>query len=330
MTGYNSLLAQFSPHKAVLVFLTDFKLTEKHTNTLLSSASRYSTVVFNIDFDYSKVLELLCCLKKQKKTAVFVCYFLKHASIIKGHSLLETNNNYSFARVELPIIDFSPSLEQIFYIHHVIDRSDYQRQSITAKRLFRYLQESVPYSITIKTTGELTINDRIPLFELYGPLGKGEHRILPGGEVAYTGSSINGTFTINGALLATPLHPRGHDLAQRITTLSKHIPNDPITLMIKNGIIHHWTSVGGLHRQITTILNSRLYYRITEVGFSFNFAVKQFIHNWPASSNEGHPGVHVAIGGDPDPDEKNVHKELIHVDFMSTNTSVKINNNIFS
>jgi hypothetical protein len=52
------------------------------------------------------------------------------------------------------------------------------------------------------------------------------------------------------------------------------------------------------------------------------------VEPWPAASNEGVPGVHVAVGGDPE--QANASLGLgVHVDLISTSAKVSVNSASF-
>ena len=143
--------------------------------------------------------------------------------------------------------------------------------------------------------------------------------------MAYTGSAINGYIVIDGAFLAVPNSKEATELSKELMQLSKHLQNHPLTLEISDGRIEHFfTKDEELYRAFGKLTLFDSYKIITEVGISFNEACKEFINDWPAASNEGRPGVHIGIGGDPDPNsETNV--PLVHLDMMAMTSSISIN-----
>lgn len=237
-----------------------------------------------------------------------------------------------FARVELPCRELNFSAAHAGHLLDVISRADYAEQDRLADLFFALLGICVPYEVSVRTSGALlTVRDSRPWFQLAGRLQDGEQRILPGGEVAYTGSSIDGTLIIDGAILATPQLPQAAPLAGSITQQSIRVAHDPLTLHITSGRITAVTSAGPSAGWLNELLDAEAYREVTELGISFNRACASYIHDWPAASNEGRPGVHIAIGGDPAPDTNRDSATgcLVHVDLMSASTEVLVNGRLF-
>jgi hypothetical protein len=78
------------------------------------------------------------------------------------------------------------------------------------------------------------------------------------------------------------------------------------------------------------LLKDHRYREVTEVGISFNRAC-DFTYAWAAPSNEGRPGVHIALGGDADPDHSAASRlaGMVHVDLMAATTKVEVNRRVF-
>jgi hypothetical protein len=127
--------------------------------------------------------------------------------------------------------------------------------------------------------------------------------------------------------LAIPQWPEGEKQAVRFQSLGELLASDPLTLEIKEGVIEHFWSKNKLSSELFgDLFTKNKYQSVTEVGISFNRACSEFIHDWPAASNEGRPGVHIGIGGDPDPEtDGGDDRTLVHVDLMAANCSVTVN-----
>jgi leucyl aminopeptidase (aminopeptidase T) len=135
----------------------------------------------------------------------------------------------------------------------------------------------------------------------------------------------------DGALLATPQRPEAAEAAAQLAQISGRLPEDPVTVHIKAGQVTAITSEHGLADELVAITPLDRYGKITEVGISFNRACHPFVYEWNAASNEGRPGVHIAIGGDPDPEQKEYARaaKLVHLDLMAATTHVSINGHGF-
>jgi hypothetical protein len=88
---------------------------------------------------------------------------------------------------------------------------------------------------------------------------------------------------------------------------------------------------GGPAQALAELLEHDAYRTVSEVGLSFNRACARYIHDWPAASNEGHPGAHIALGGDPEPKGDRPHGPvpIVHVDLMAANAAVTVNGRRF-
>jgi hypothetical protein len=99
-------------------------------------------------------------------------------------------------------------------------------------------------------------------------------------------------------------------------------------LFIKSGCLVKVEGDGSLPSLLNDLSSEGGYDILTEVGISFN-RVCSFVHDWPSASNEGRPGVHVAVGGDPEKESKEIGKSLVHLDMMSSATDVEVNRRTF-
>jgi hypothetical protein len=236
-----------------------------------------------------------------------------------------------FARLELPWHEMGFQPEQASLLLGVVMAADYGEQERIAGRFFDLLSRRTPYEVCIRTRGAtLTLQDVAPWFDLGGRLQPGDERILPGGEVAYVGAAIAGTFTVDGAILATPQLPRAAPLARRLLPLSAHLAEAPVTLCIDRGRVERVSGGGAGGELLSTLLEEDAYRTVTEVGISFNRACVRYIHDWPAACNEGRPGAHIALGGDPDPEAaQGTTQALVHVDLMAATSDVSVNDQVF-
>jgi hypothetical protein len=269
----------------------------------------------NTETDYVSV-QALTCTEPGLKTAVAVS-----DAMVRG----------DYARLELPWRQSGFNTGQATALLEVVQCADYYEQETVADLLFRLLGRRRPYDVIVRTLrGELRVHDIRPWFELAGRLRSGEQRILPGGEVAYVGESVDGTFTVDGAVLAVAQRAHAAADAARIQPASASLRASPITLEISAGRI---TEVAGGDTSavaLRNLLKQDAYQTVTEVGISFNRACGRYIHDWPAACNEGHPGVHLGVGGDPDPNvDKGAAAALVHVDLMAANTEVLVNGQLF-
>lgn len=212
----------------------------------------------------------------------------------------------------------------------VVLKADYGEQERIATRFFTLLAARVPYEVTIRTSGGIvTIADRRAWFDLAGKLRDREKRILPGGEVAYTGDRIDGSFVADGAILATPQAVPAASDAIRLGRCSVGLARNPLRIEIRCGRVvaaSGGTAAAELKRLFA--LDAR-YRNVTEVGISFNRACRTFVHDRPFAANEGRPGVHLALGGDPDEAERGEGTPLVHADFMAANCAVSVNDHPF-
>lgn len=234
------------------------------------------------------------------------------------------------ARLELPSREVGYRPEYAAEMMEVVLSADYQQQDLASGIFFEFLGTRRPYEVEIKTGQAcLKIADTAPWFQLAGRLGDGESRILPGGEVAYTGSRIEGTFRVSSGLLATPQRPAAAPLARDLTFWSRHLSAHPVELEIRGGVVERVRGEGGPAAALRALLEHPPYRTLTEVGLSFNAACHTLIHDWPAASNEGHPGVHIGLGGDPDPEDLTPGPPLVHLDLISRETTVTVNSHRF-
>lgn len=212
----------------------------------------------------------------------------------------------------------------------LVSRTDFAAQGHIADRFYALLERARPYTVQIETPGgRLVVEDDDRWFNIAGPLIDGDVRGLPGGEVAYAGREVSGSFVIDGALLASPLghEPRTEALADQVNALSARIPSDPLTVVVERARVRSVTSRGPLARELMALLHRPVYQVVSEVGVAFNQAASRFIYDWAAPSNESRPGVHIALGGELDAERRTEEFAwgLLHVDLMAATTRVSVN-----
>lgn len=212
----------------------------------------------------------------------------------------------------------------------VVMNADYGEQDRISDEFFKHLESNIPYCVVIRTRerAEMVISGQAAWFHLAGRISAGESRALPGGEVAYPGDEIQGSFTADGALLPSPEEARVGPAAARIHPLSRKFSRHPVRVHIDRGRVVRFEGDAGVVAPLQQLLRrDERYSQVTEVGISFNRACRRFIHEWPAASNEGRPGVHIGIGGDPD--RRTTHGDgrgpLVHIDLMAASSSVWVN-----
>jgi hypothetical protein len=260
-------------------------------------------------------------------------------TLSSGHSGFDASQAFfrrirrgDFTRLELPCREMGFEPGQANTLLGVVERADYIEQDTLSDVFFSMLEGRSPYRVEVETPGSLlVIEDSRPWFQLGGRLREGEVRILPGGEVAYTGDGVHGTLTVDGALLATPTRPAAAPRATELGALSARLAEEPVQLDIQGGRLVGIRSQGALGETLWRLFDHEAYRKLTEVGVSFNRACAQFVHDWPAASNEGRPGVHIAVGGDPEADgvREGLQQPVVHVDLMAARTLVRINGEVF-
>ncbi|MFF2363695.1 hypothetical protein ACFVU0_13380 [Streptomyces sp. NPDC058122] len=333
-TGYSTLMCRSDePHHTV--FLHDFPLSDTMVASLRGDLADAPTTVHFVALD-GDAGTVLAALREAgiDPAADYVSIQLLTPSFDNAEAarkVFEHLPHGDLAKIDLPLGDeFAP--ERAEYLIDVIRRSDYREQADVADRFYRLLSSRRPYRVGITTReGSLEITDDSGWYQLAGPLTPKEARLVPGGEVAYVGGAVSGTFTVDGALLATPQRPEAAEAATAMAALGGRLSKDPITLHIEAGRVTAVTSRGSLAQELIALTPLDRYGTITEVGISFNRACHPFVHGWNAASNEGRPGVHVAIGGDPDPELKDWARaaKLVHLDLMAATTEVEINGHTF-
>lgn len=254
----------------------------------------------------------------------------RHDTYARCARLFHGRSNVDMARLELPIARLGFQSAHVDYLLGVLEASDFHEQQRYSDAFFERLELRSPYTVEILTPGaRLVVSGSGPWFQLAGPLTAGEIRILPGGEVAYTGDDVSGTFVVDGTLLATPQGTEAADDAAALQRLMRDVVGDPLTFTIERGRIVDVQSSGGLAARLRPLLSRPTYSKLVEVGVSFNRACRKLICDWPASSNEGFPGAHIGVGGDPAPDEPASKEALVHIDFISANARVLVNQRPF-
>lgn len=253
------------------------------------------------------------------------------AGLDLANGLFGTLRRADFARLELPWREMGFRSEQASFLLGVVIDADYGEQERIAALFFGLLERQSPYEVIVRTPGAtLTVRDTAPWFDLAGRLQRDESRILPGGEAAYVGSAIEGTFTVDGAILASPQRAQAAGFAARLIPVGAELASSPVTLHVCDGRVERITGAGAGAAVLSDLLNEEAYREVTEVGISFNRACARYVHKWAAACNEGRPGVHVALGGDPDPEaDKHAAGALLHIDLMAATTEVTVNERLF-
>jgi hypothetical protein len=332
--GFSGLLANVGDVRRHCLVLSDFPMPPSQLEQLRAELSPSGVPVYAMRAELG-VDDLLQALEDagvdtQSDYIWIQSIFLTQACQLKGSALLGRLAHADHTKIELPG-SASGAADRARRMLEVVSSADYDEQEQLSQRFFQLLSLATPYQVDVLTAGgHLRIDDDRPWFQLAGRLGGKEERALPGGEVAYTGSRVSGTFVVDGAILATPSSGPSEARAEKIVRLSAHLRDEPLTVHIHSGRVTDITSNGSLARNLLGLLNLEDYRVLTEVGVSFNRACGDFIHEWAAPSNEGRPGVHIALGGDPDPTETiSADRELVHVDLMAATTSVAVNRQLY-
>jgi len=330
MNGYLGLLnVQVQPHWTV--FLLDFDLPTQDIIRLTNQvkAGQTTPLVVRINGGFESALKTMRSAGVNEQSG----YVSLHAIISNYDSSRTVKKLYNFlprrdlARLVLPFRGYGFRAEFGSYLTRVVSEADYEQQQQIADRFFQLLGRNLPYNVRIESGGEtLTIQDHDAWFDLAGPLHEKRIRMLPAGEVAYTGDRINGAFVADGSLLATPEDITVVAEAQQLSAFSAELPNQPLRLEITAGKVTKVTG-GSAAVAVQQLFSKDPRYRtVTEIGIAFNGACRHFVYDWPAASNEGRPGVHVGIGGDPDRREARKRSDpLVHLDFIAGNCEAFVN-----
>ncbi len=333
--GYRALLnLQEQPHWTV--FLSDFELPAADIKKLKRELERVPTqlIFLTIEDGIDLIMEKLVTtgVDPARDYISIQGLVLQQQNVSLLDEIYATIPRRDMTRVELPLPEcgFRPAFAS--QLLKVISEADYSEQEWISNRFFRRLAEHTPYRVTVDTRdGRLQITDDWPWFENAGPLEESETRIIPGGEVAYAGNAINGTFVIDGAILPLPEHPDAADDALQIQWLSGELHRYPLRAEIRDGYVVDLVGAGRPQAAISELLDRNpRYRRVTEVGISFNRACHTFIYDWPAASNEARPGVHIGLGGTITPDDHDRQLEpLVHIDCIAANCQVLVNGHPF-
>ena len=332
--GFRGLL-NLSEDRHVTVFLSDFDLPEVdaasiladldggHTRALFSrldagvDALRAALADAGVQTDRDYIsLQVLACTE---------------AGLLVANEFVGALGRGDFARLELPWRESGFQREQASALLRLVMDADYAEQERIAGMFFDLLGERSPYEVIVCTPhARLTIHDTAPWFDLGGRLSPGERRILPGGETAYVGAATNGAFTVDGAILAVAQRPHAAAEAARLLPLGEQVEKSPLTFHIQNGRVERVAGAGLGFDLLSELLEDEAYRTLTEVGIAFNHACARYEHRWAAAGNEGRPGVHIGLGGDPDPEtDKGAAKALVHLDLMAATTEIIVNGRLF-
>lgn len=251
-----------------------------------------------------------------------------HLQLAELDRLHEAHPAAAIARIELPCPDLGFEVWQANAMLDVVFTADYGLQRQAADLFYSYLDRK-RYEVQIETrTGSLLIRDDLPWFDLGGPLVDGEKRILPGGEVAYTGDAVSGRFCADGGLLATPVRAGGNIKAAHLSRLSASLTADPLDIVVEDGQVVRFESSGPNAARFQALLAEPQYRAVTEIGISFNGACHRLVHDWPCAANEGYPGVHLGLGGDPEA-ARDMPEDAVHLDLIAHRVSVVVNGRVF-
>lgn len=337
--GYASLLTpRGDPHW--VLFLFDFAFERRLEERLRSQfpGRPYRLLFMEIEptaVDYVSILSFLISegldpTGSHVSVQLFHCTYEGYEA---GATIARMFKKYDLCRVELPLTQMGFRSEHASATAEIICQSNYIAQDQAAGLFYSHLSAQVPYRVDLITEGEhrLFVIDTEPWVQIAGPVEPREWRLLPGGEVAYTGERVEGLFTVDGAILPTPQSTAAAPLARAIFELSRHVAHDPITLEIRGGQVVEWRSARGLARQLQGLLKADGFRQLTEVGVSFNQACRDFTHEWPCPANESHPGVHIGIGGEPAPSKGGAPDPMamVHIDLIASTGSVLVNDRNF-
>jgi leucyl aminopeptidase (aminopeptidase T) len=259
------------------------------------------------------------------------CWATCFASHQQSLKLLSQLRRFDFSRLEFPAQEVLPyESNHLESLLGTMLASNYKVQDAKIEEFYTGLARRKPYEVEVHT-GEgniLRVQDSAGWFQLGGSLIEGESRILPSGEVAYTGAKINGRFTADGTLLAAPQRSSVASIARRLSHLRGELSSAPLTFTIADGKLTGLEGNGELYEFLGELLETPSYREVVEVGIGLNQACRQFVESWPSPANEAHPGAHIALGGDPDPGQPD-REVAVHIDWMAANSRIIINGEVF-
>jgi hypothetical protein len=321
-----------TPHSTVVI--ADFTLDGILRQRLLEEARSIPTRLVIVE-DWPSTASLDAAIRAygvdpQRDYVSLLVLSRFHASFRAARKFFDTVPRGDFSRLELPPEELGFTPARATWLLGVALDARFDQQDELADRFFGLLEEHTPYQVEIRTAGGVAlIRDDRPWFQLGGRLSMGEVRILPGGEVAYTGGSVDGIFRVDGALLATPQRVEGIPLARSLIRHSACLAAAPVDLEVVGAEVRAVRGDGPARAALEQILADSRYRQVTEVGVSFNEACTQLIHDWAAASNESYPGAHIAIGGAPDTRNKLMNLPTVHVDLISGGATVYVNGHLF-
>ena len=330
--GYRGLL-NFGAQPHWTVFVTDFKLPSKDVHRIRRQVEDCPTRLFfaSLADDADPLSQLVAAgFKTQDDYASIHGLITRHRSLQVVQEMYANLPRRDFTRLELPMIESGFDVGFASKLLSIVCEADYGEQDLIAERFFTLLASRKPYDVSIKTRdGSLSVRDNTPWFDIAGRLLDAETRIMPAGEVAYTGDRMDGEFVIDGAILPLAEHPDVAEEARRLQSVSAAVKDRPIKLHISAGRVETVEGSSDAARVFSRLFEmDDRYRRVTEVGISFNRACRTFIHDWPAASNESRPGVHLGLGGDP-VESAAQHRPLVHIDCMAANCDVRVNSHPF-
>ena len=334
MIGYASLLnIDAQPHWTI--FLTDFSLEPEELRRIGRQLQRVETRPLFIRIDQG----LAAALQKMRAADVDIhrdyvslqAVVLREDNLKLVRRLFDRLTRRDLARVEVPSVASRQRRRCAMTLLTIVMRSDYAQQEDVASRFFRLLEDRDPYQVVVTTPGgTLEIRDTRPWFELAGRLRPNETRLIPDGEVSYSGDGdtrVEGEFVVDGAILPIAQGPRFAAESLRLMRWSREVSRHPFRLRVRGGKVVDISGNGRLPSAIARLFEASERYRhVNEVGIAFNRASTRFIHTWPAASNEVRPGVHLGLGGAANPDAQT---SLIHLDCIAANCAVFVNGHPF-
>jgi hypothetical protein len=334
--GYRGLLnLRAQPH--CTVFLSDFALSSQTVRHLQGQLEAAPTRLLFVRTDYGLehvMGELRAAgVDPSRDYLSLQGVVVRQESVLLLNELFESLPRRDLSRVELPLRECGFRRAFATRLMQVVSSANYAEQDWISDHFFQMLALRKPYRVTVITPeGKLEIRDSEPWFNIAGQLREDETRIIPGGEVSYTGDAVEGTFVVDGAILPLPEHPAVAHEARLLGPISRKLKDQPLCIRIRSGRVVQVSGEGSAPKILSKLFETDdRYRRVTEVGISFNRACDAFIHNWPAASNEARPGVHLGIGGDPTRNDGAPARgrPLVHIDCMAANCQVFVNGRRF-
>jgi hypothetical protein len=237
-----------------------------------------------------------------------------------------------YTSYEFPRLELEPWQAETVLAGHFAGDPRHQRK--IADRFFSLLAGHGSYEVEVLTgpAGDqrrLVVSGKRPWMELCGPNIVGDVRFAPGCELFWNGVDVTGDFHCAGALNLLPLGNEFDETPyRRLLDFGRAIGNEPLDLHVETGRLTGIDSDGQLAGGFKEVFATDVAYsHVVEVGIGLSSAALPLITSWASPTNEAVSGVHVGFGADP----ANIDRfgTRIHMDFVTPEVSVNVNDQPF-